>query len=73
MVERWLLVRLRHPTFHSLAEVNAAIAELLTRAQRGTTNPAARRDLPQAIGGDRPASAQGLPASLTSSSSGGFD
>jgi hypothetical protein len=31
MVERWLLGRLRHRTFHSLAEVNAAIAELLTR------------------------------------------
>jgi transposase len=31
MVERWLLGRLRHRTFHSLAEVNAAIAEMLTR------------------------------------------
>jgi transposase len=31
MVERWLLGRLRHRTFHSLAEVNAAIGELLTR------------------------------------------
>jgi transposase len=31
MVERWLLGRLRHRTFHSLAEVNAAIAELMTR------------------------------------------
>ncbi|MGY4601401.1 transposase [Bradyrhizobium sp. GM22.5] len=31
MVERWLLGRLRHRTFYSLAEVNAAIAELLTR------------------------------------------
>jgi transposase len=31
MVERWLLGRLRHRTFHSLAEVNAAIDELLTR------------------------------------------
>ena len=31
MVERWLLGRLRHRTFHSLAEINAAIAELLTR------------------------------------------
>src|SRR6202045_1867389 len=31
MVERWLLGRLRHRTFHSLAEVNAAIADLLTR------------------------------------------
>ena len=31
MVGRWLLGRLRHRTFYSLAEVNAAIAELLTR------------------------------------------
>ncbi|HCQ9887346.1 TPA: transposase, partial [Acinetobacter baumannii] len=31
IVERWLLGRLRHRTFYSLAEVNAAIGELLTR------------------------------------------
>jgi transposase len=31
IVERWLLGRLRHRTFFSLAEVNAAIAELLAR------------------------------------------
>lgn len=31
VVERWLLGRLRHRVFHSLAEVNAAIGELLTR------------------------------------------
>jgi hypothetical protein len=31
VVERWLLGRLRHSTFRSLAEVNAAIALLLTR------------------------------------------
>jgi transposase len=31
MVERWLLGRLRHRIFHSLAEVNAAIAEMLSR------------------------------------------
>jgi len=30
IVERWLLGRLRHRTFYSLSEVNAAIAELLT-------------------------------------------
>src|ERR1700746_2010175 len=35
MVERWLLGRLRHRTFHSLAEVNAAIAELMTRLNEG--------------------------------------
>ena len=31
MVERWLLGRLRHRIFRSLAEVNAAIAELMIR------------------------------------------
>ncbi len=31
IVERWLLGRLRHRTFYSLTEVNAAIGELLTR------------------------------------------
>lgn len=31
IVERWLLGTLRHRRFYSLAEVNAAIAELLTR------------------------------------------
>src|SRR6201993_4542760 len=31
IVERWLLGRLRHRLFHSLAEVNAAIAELMPR------------------------------------------
>src|SRR5260370_6841717 len=31
MVERWLFGRLRHRIFHSLAEVNAAIAAMLTR------------------------------------------
>jgi len=30
IVERWLLGRLRHRTFYSLAEVNAAIGELMT-------------------------------------------
>ena len=30
IVERWLLGRLRHRTFYSLTEVNAAIGELMT-------------------------------------------
>ena len=30
IVERWLLGRLHHRTFYSLAEVNAAIGELMT-------------------------------------------
>src|SRR5690606_11789735 len=29
VVERWILARLRHYTFHSLAEINEAIATLL--------------------------------------------
>jgi transposase len=47
IVERWLLGRLRHRIFFSLADVNAAIAELLTRL--GVT----RRQLLEQI--DRPA------------------
>jgi hypothetical protein len=31
IIERWLLGRLRHRRFYSLAELNAAIAELLRR------------------------------------------
>jgi transposase len=31
IVERWLIGRLRHRVFHSLAEVNAAIGEMLSR------------------------------------------
>src|ERR1700751_3795036 len=53
IVERWLLGRLRHRTFYSLAELNQAIAELLhhlnevrpIRRLGGT-----RRQVPQEIG-----------------------
>jgi transposase len=31
IIERWILARLRHRRFYSLAELNAAISELLTR------------------------------------------
>ncbi len=31
VVERWILARLRHRSFYSLAELNAAIADLLKR------------------------------------------
>ena len=31
IVERWLLGRLRHRTFYSLAELSAAVADLMTR------------------------------------------
>ena len=71
IVERWLLGRLRHRTFYSLAEVNAAIGELLThlneehRIRRlGVT----RRQLLEQI--DRPA-LKSLPTKSTSSPNGG--
>ena len=34
IAERWILARLRHHTFFSLAEVNAAVADLLTQLNR---------------------------------------
>jgi len=62
MVERWLLGRMRHRTFFSLAQVNAAIGELLQRLNEerpirrlGVT----RRELLEEI--DRPA-LKALPA-----------
>jgi transposase len=55
VVERWILARLRHHTFFSLAELNAAIAALLPalneRPFQGRTE--CRKDLFEAI--DRPA------------------
>jgi len=55
LVERWILARLRHTTFFSLAELNAAIAGLLrelnARPFQGRTD--SRRSLFEAI--DRPA------------------
>ena len=42
VVERWILARLRHRRFFSLAELNAAIAELLRRAEPPTVQEAAR-------------------------------
>jgi hypothetical protein len=71
MVERWLSWRLRHRIFHSLAEVNAAIAEMLSRLNEerpirrlGVT----RRKLLEEI--DRWA-LKALPRALTCSPSGG--
>jgi transposase len=62
IVERWLLGRLRHRTFYGLAEVNAAIADLMTHLNEvrpmrrlGVT----RRELLEQI--DRPA-LKSLPA-----------
>jgi transposase len=55
VVERWILARLRHHTFFSLAELNAAITELLPalneRPFQGRSE--SRRDLFETI--DRPA------------------
>jgi hypothetical protein len=36
IVERWLLGRLRHRIFHSLAEVNAAISDLMHEPKTGS-------------------------------------
>jgi transposase len=55
VVERWILARLRHRTFFSLAELNSAIAELLPalneRPFQGRTQ--SRKDLFETL--DRPA------------------
>jgi len=55
VVERWILARLRHCTFHSLAELNAAIAELLVELNERPLQrqPHSRRDLFERL--DRPA------------------
>ena len=61
IVERWILARLRHRRFFSLAELNAAIAELLAalNARQMRKIGATRRQLFEAI--DAPALAP-LPA-----------
>ena len=62
IVERWLLGRLRHRTFYSLADVNAAIADLMTHLneQRPIRRlGATRRQLLETV--DRP-SLRSLPA-----------
>jgi len=64
IVERWLLGRLRHWTFYSLAEVNAAISELLKHLNEERSIRrlgATRRQLLEEI--DRPA-LKSLPAEL---------
>jgi len=55
VVERWVLARLRHHTFFSLAELNAAIAKLLEElnARPFRKLPGSRRELYERI--DRPA------------------
>lgn len=55
VVERWILARLRHHTFFSLAELNAAIAELLPALNERPfqRRRESRRDLFEAL--DRPA------------------
>jgi transposase len=47
IIERWLLGCLRHRRFYSLAELNAAVGELLR--QRPTPDPAARCHPPGAV------------------------
>ncbi len=61
LVERWILARLRHRQFFSLAELNAAIRELLTELNRRAFKklPGSRASQFAAI--DRPA-LRGLPA-----------
>jgi len=62
VVERWILARLRHRTFFSLAELNAAIAELLVELNQRPFRklPGCRRGLFEQL--DRPA-LKPLPAS----------
>ena len=62
IVERWLLGRLRHRTFYSLADVNAAIADLMTHLNEHRPIRrlgATRRQLLETV--DRP-SLRSLPA-----------
>ncbi len=61
VVERWILARLRHRRFYSLAELNGAIAELLTELNDRAFKklPGSRRSVFEAL--DRPALAP-LPA-----------
>lgn len=55
VVERWILARLRHRTFHSLAALNQAIHELLEslNGRPFQRQPDSRRDLFESL--DRPA------------------
>ena len=55
VVERWMLARLRHHTFFSLAEVNAALAPLLStlNARPFKKLPGSRQELFDTL--DRPA------------------
>ena len=61
VVERWILARLRHQTFHSLAALNAAIQALLVELNERCLQrqPHSRRELFERL--DRPAM-QPLPA-----------
>jgi hypothetical protein len=61
VVERWILARLRHRTFHSLFELNLAIRELLTALNERPFKklPGSRRSQFEAL--DRPA-LRSLPA-----------
>jgi transposase len=58
IVERWLLGRMRHRRFYSLAEYGNRRAA--AAAQRGTTDPPSRRHPPGATRGTRSAASQGI-------------
>ena len=55
VVERWILARLRNRRFFSLAELNAAIAELLVELNAAALQEAARLPGERLRGLDRPA------------------
>ena len=59
IVERWLLGRLRRRIFHSLADVDAALGELMTQLNEQAGPAQARRHPPPVARGGRPPGAQG--------------
>ena len=59
IVERWLLGRLRRRIFTSLADVDAALGELMTQLNDKAGPAQARRHPPPVARGDRPPGAQG--------------
>ena len=59
IVERWLLGRLRRRIFHSLADVDAALGELMAQLNEQAAPAQARRHPPPVARGGRPPGAQG--------------
>ena len=58
IVERWLLGRLRRRIFHSLADVDAALGELMVQLNEQPAPAQARRHPPPAARGGRPPGAE---------------